>query len=67
MKKINISVSPFLMLIVPVLFAILLSLSFKSTDTDSDNELTTITTSETTAQKLVKTSKASVLWVLLHK
>ncbi|WP_154647899.1 hypothetical protein [Pedobacter arcticus] len=65
MKKLTTSVSPFLMLIVPVLFAVLLSLSFKSNDAPTDSELTTTTTSAT--QKLVKTGEASIIRFLLAK
>lgn len=64
MKKLTTSVSPFLMLLVPVLAAILLSLSYHSQTDENLDELTT-TTRKTTAQKLVKTGEASVIRLLL--
>jgi hypothetical protein len=65
MKKLTTSVSPFLMLIVPVLFAMLLSLSFKSNNTEADSELTTTVATKTATQKLVKTGEASIIRFLL--
>ncbi|HEX7365701.1 MAG TPA: hypothetical protein VF273_01320 [Pelobium sp.] len=67
MKKITTSVSPFIMLIIPVLFAVLLSLSFNSADVQNQDELTTTVNSKTVAQKLVKTGEASALKFLLKK
>lgn len=67
MKKLSTSVSPFLMLIVPVLFAVLLSLSFKSSERDTNDELTTTVSGKTTAQKLVETGESSVIRFLMRK
>nr|WP_294896883.1 hypothetical protein [uncultured Pedobacter sp.] len=67
MKKLTTSVSPFLMLIVPVLFAVLLSLSFKSNNNGADSELTTITATKTITQKLVKTGETSIVRFLMKK
>ncbi len=67
MKKLSTSVSPFLMLIVPVLFAVLLSFSFKTNNNASESEITTTTATKTTAQKLVKTGETSIIRFLLKK
>ncbi len=67
MKKLTISVSPFLMLIIPVLFAVLLSLSFKSNNVQIDSELTTTTTTKITTQKLVKAGEISIIRFLLAR
>lgn len=67
MKKLSTSVSPFLMLIVPVLFAVLLSLGFNTNNNDVDSELTTTVTTKTTAQKLVKTGETTIIKFLMKK
>lgn len=67
MKKLSTSVSPFLMLIIPVLFAILLSLSFKANTSGAENELTTTVSSRTSTQKLVKTGETTIIRLLLTK
>lgn len=67
MKKLTTSVSPFIMLIVPVLFAVLLSLGFNSSKTANQDELTTTLSSKTATQKLVKTGEAAILSFLLKK
>ena len=67
MKKFSTSVSPFIMLFIPVLFAILLSLSFKTLNNNAKAELTTTVSSKTIAQKFVKTGEQSVIEFLLKK
>lgn len=67
MKKLTTSVSPFLMLIIPVLFAVLLSIGFKSISVQTDSELTTTTTAKIATQKLVQVGEASLIKFLLVK
>jgi len=67
MKKLTTSVSPFLMLLVPVLFAILLSLGYSSQNSESQDELTTTVATKTVTQKLVKTGETSIIRFLLKK
>ena len=55
------------MLIIPVLFAILLSLSFKSLDSSTNDELTTTVSDKANAQRLVKTGESSIIRFLLRK
>ncbi|RKD20083.1 hypothetical protein BCY91_00185 [Pelobium manganitolerans] len=54
MKKLGTSVSPFLMLIVPVLFAVLLSLNLNNGDGENTDNLSSNIKTEISAQKLVK-------------
>ncbi len=66
MKKLSTSVSPFIMLIVPVMFAILLTLTFKANSNDSVTNLSSAVSSKSIADKLVETGESSVIRFLLR-
>ena len=67
MKKLTTSVSPFIMMIIPVLFMVGLSLTFNTDTSQAQDGLTTTTISKNATQTLVKTGQQSFVRFLLKK
>ncbi len=65
MKKLTTSVSPFLMMFIPVILFVGLSLSLKSNDTTQDEFVSGISPSKTTI--LVNAGQQSLIQFLLKK
>jgi len=67
MKKLTTSVSPFLMMIIPVMFIVGLSFTLQADKNLSEEELTTTTITENATQIIVKGGQGSFIKFLLMK
>ncbi len=67
MKKLTTSVSPFIMLIIPVVLLLGLSLTFDCIEQDQNLNLSTTTVATATAQKIVSAGENSFIKFLLKK